>query len=819
MSSFLQRALTLCANGYRVVPIQSGRKGPTVDGWQRTHADEKQIRKWASNGYANGNIGIITENTPAVDIDVYDPDVASQMELWLLREFGDTVVRVGRAPKRLLVYRADKPFPKMSVRYIDGDREHAIEILGAGQQFVAYGIHPDTKREYVWTSMDELVEIKTSDLPTLTQEQAGLILDHFEVLAKAKGWVRKDRSTGRADTENPFERYKPILAISEETVLDTLDYIPNDDVHYDDWLTVGCALHHQFQGSDRGLELWHEWGKGSSKYDASDTNRRWASFGHGPDTATFATLIYRANEAKKLESEKAFEVSLRRVGGCPDMKLLFGEVIKALAASATTDLQVDIACKHIQQRTHELTETKPRLETIRKQLAAARPRTEMQKRDVPKWCEPWVFVTRYGEFYNLQNGQALNRANFDAAFGRFLLDDVKRAAGESFGGKASDVALHLHEIPQVYDYIYMPGEGQFITVNRSMCVNTFSPSSVPTSKQPSTPDDYQAIRVVEKHFELLFPVPEERETVLDYLAYNVQFPSEKITWGMLIQGVDGAGKSWISRLMAACLGTENIRNVPGTALRETFTSWAEGRKMVFIEEIRLKDSDKFEIVEKLKPYITNLSAQVRRMRTDGYEIPNVTNYVLFTNYMDALPINNNDRRYFIIRTYFQTVSHIDKFNAENPDYFTNLFGALDFNGDVIRHWLLTRHISDNFRAKGKAPETEAKRMMRDAAESSNDNMRALEDALLEGDPLISNEVLSAKALREHSILGTMPPRAFSYLLNQAGFAIIGKFRIDGRDGDNVNYYTRHSELFTGRGFDDMQKIRELITPVDDGFGE
>lgn len=819
MSTFLERALALRENGYRVVAIRKGSKGPTEDGWQGLHPTEKQIKLWAAGAYANGNVGIITEHTPAVDIDVYDADLADALEGWMTREFGDTCVRVGRAPKRLLMFRTERPFKKLYATYNDGNIDHKVEILGHGQQFVAYGVHPETRREYEWTSLDEPIFCPASSLPLLTMEDAEMILDRFEAMAAAKGWRKVKRSGAReVEDGDAFERYKPVLAISEETILDTLDYLPNDDCDYDEYLTVGMALHHQYKGEGKGLELWHEWASKSSKYDSADVNRRWESMGHGPDTSTFATLLYRAKEARKDESDKAFDKTLNRITLTNDPKLLMGDILKSLAVHAETDLQIDIACKKVQDRMKELTETKPRIETIRKQLSQYKPKLEL-RREVPRWCEDWVYVRKHNEFYHTESGETLTKQAFDASFGRYLLDDLKRAAGESFGGRATDVALNVHEIPQVYDYVYMPGENRLLNLNRRNYINTFNLHSVPLDKQPTTPDDYLAVRTMEKHFELLFPDDVERNLLLDWIAYNVQFPAEKITWAVLVQGVDGGGKSWFSHLFASIMGGENVRNVVGDSLKETNTSWAEGRKMVVFEEVRVAGSSRFEILNKMKPYITNATANVRRMRTDWYEVPNVTNYFMLTNYMDALPIDNNDRRYFVLQTTFLTKSHIVNFNRENPGYFDDLFNISSFNGDVLRDWFLKRQLGDNFRAKGHAPDTEAKDEMRESSsEEGSEDIEALEEALLEGDPEISENVLNSVKLREHGMFGAMASRTYGAFLARAGFVKIGKYRIGGDMSEpNITYYTRHSELFQGQRSARLDKLRELLPALDDGF--
>src|SRR5690606_38815652 len=115
----------------------------------------------------------------------------------------------------------------------------------------------------------------------------------------------------------------------------------------------------------------------------------------------------------------------------------------------------------------------------------------------------------------------LSPAAFDAKFGRMLLTDDMRSKGESFAGKASNVALNIHCIPTVYDSIYMPGEETLVNLNGMDHVNTYNHLRTPLEKEPKTADERNAVKMAERHFELLFPDEFERNTFLDYLAYTV----------------------------------------------------------------------------------------------------------------------------------------------------------------------------------------------------------------------------------------------------------------------------------------------------------
>ncbi len=821
-NEFLDRALRLVEQGYTVVPIRSGSKRPTgaeVDGWTERFYDEKALRRLAERGYKDGNIGINTKDAPAVDLDIYDADVAQEMEEWVIENYGDAPVRVGQAPKRLLAFRTDEPFRKLSSTWRDtAGKDHKIEILGAGQQYVAFGTHPDTKKPYTWTSLDTPLDTAWADLPELTHLQAVEIIEHFEEVCERLGWTRRSGSHGGAiGTGDDLDTMKPALSITEDTIIDALSYIDNDDADYDEYMLVGFALHHQYGGDARGLELWHEWAGKSSKYDPSDVNRRYRSMGHGPDTATFATILYRANDIKARLEDQAFETALNRIDPCNDKRELRTKIAKDLMQSAATDLQYDEAVRRLQRRLGELSEgVKPRLESVKKEIEKFRPKPE-RREGIPKWCENWYYIKRSNSFYNTNSGEMVNKAGFDAEFGRKLISDDQRARGEAFAGRASDAALNLYEIPTVYDAMYMPGYETTAVINGLSYVNLYNHLMTPLESEPKTRDARQAIKMAEKHFELLFPDDRERNILLDYLAYTVQFPKEKITWGVLIQGVDGSGKSWLAGMMAAVLGGLNVRVVDATALKEQFTKWMQGYRMVFFSEIRLRGESRFEILDKLKRPVSDPSVDVRMMQRDSFEVPNFTNYVMFTNFPDALPINNNDRRYFILKTSFQTKEDIDTFEAQHPTYFADLFNILSFDAPALRWWLMEREISIDFPAKGKAPSTDAKAEMREDAEGSDD-METLEALIADPDyPEITNEVLLGRALSEgtHELVG-LNKRTMASLLHRAGFAKIGQYWLEGRSEKKVTVYTRKGSLYRGKSH--LEVVKELLGPLPKGDG-
>jgi len=141
-------------NGYLIVPIARGSKQPTDKGWTGFRSNHKLLKKWVDGDHRLSGAGVLTRTTPAVDLDLRCKAAAAHMHDFVVALLGDAPVRIGRAPKQLLLYRTDEPFPKRSSKaYLDewGDKQQ-VEVLADGQQFVAYAIHPDTGKPYAWPS-------------------------------------------------------------------------------------------------------------------------------------------------------------------------------------------------------------------------------------------------------------------------------------------------------------------------------------------------------------------------------------------------------------------------------------------------------------------------------------------------------------------------------------------------------------------------------------------------------------------------------------------------------------------------------------------
>ena len=302
----------LVANGYDIVPIKKGRKAPSLSNWQNLQATSEDVDKWLGNGHADGGVGVLCRRTLAVDIDCHDKKLNYELIHWMRDNVGDAPIRVGRKPKCIMPYRAETPFGKIrSTEYEDEEgSRHAVEVLANGQQFVAYGIHPDTNREYSWVGGVGIADVPYKDLPTLSEEQARALVAFFEKRAEERGWeaVRRGGQTAASGAVDPddLSNLRAKLDVDREQIEKWLEAIDPDE-HHDDWVKVGMALHHQFDGSEEGLEIWDEWSSGGSKYSEGVCAKRWDSFdSHSKVPVTAAYLRRQSVEvvSEEVKDEK-----------------------------------------------------------------------------------------------------------------------------------------------------------------------------------------------------------------------------------------------------------------------------------------------------------------------------------------------------------------------------------------------------------------------------------------------------------------------------------------------------------------------------------
>ena len=285
-------AAKLVDGGYRIIPIMPGTKRPgryfegvwgELPRWTEINAANTHIDIWTK--WPGCGIGILTGEVVAIDIDVLDEGVALKVGEVFQNKLGQTdLIRIGKSPKALYLYRTLEPFSKISL--------HPIEVLGVGQQFVAYAYHPETNKPYAWP-FDAPHQTPVNALPIVTRQQ---VLEAAEEAYNAlPPNLRRKRLVSTLLAEKDLKTSNDGLVGTLAAVEDALKYVPNPDLSWDDWNRIGMAIYCATEG--KGLHVFDQWSRASGKYNSLETSQRWDHYSKSPPSKIGAgTLYYYAQQ-------------------------------------------------------------------------------------------------------------------------------------------------------------------------------------------------------------------------------------------------------------------------------------------------------------------------------------------------------------------------------------------------------------------------------------------------------------------------------------------------------------------------------------------
>ena len=180
----------LWASGYRPVAVYSGDKRPFGAQWTqraRQNPPASLIEPVTAQALSTG---ILCDGLRAVDCDVDDPAIASEAARFAVAMLGPAPIRYRADSSRiLLLYRAAAGEPAKLM--LCGARGK-IEVLGRGQQFVAYGVHP-SGTPYSWNfdpsphSRNSLTAVTEQQLAAFLQAIAPIVGARFEDARPSEG--------------------------------------------------------------------------------------------------------------------------------------------------------------------------------------------------------------------------------------------------------------------------------------------------------------------------------------------------------------------------------------------------------------------------------------------------------------------------------------------------------------------------------------------------------------------------------------------------------------------------------------------------------
>lgn len=203
------------ANNYRPMAVRSQGTRPLGDRWRDEALRDPPVWTDRIPEPEALNTGILTGNVVAVSVDVLVDDVATHIGFVIAELLGRTsTVRISHGPRRLFLFRAERPFPTQSTgTFVAPDGSEAqVEILGEGGYVIADGEDLETGCRFSWPDRS-LATVALQDLPCVTEKQAQAFLGAVSDIFRQKSWRPKAEADHEPSRPNGLDN-----AASSESV-------------------------------------------------------------------------------------------------------------------------------------------------------------------------------------------------------------------------------------------------------------------------------------------------------------------------------------------------------------------------------------------------------------------------------------------------------------------------------------------------------------------------------------------------------------------------------------------------------------------------
>jgi hypothetical protein len=214
------------------------------------------------------------------------------------------------------------------------------------------------------------------------------------------------------------------------------------------------------------------------------------------------------------------------------------------------------------------------------------------------------------------------------------------------------------------------------------------------------------------HVAYLFPDAVEREKFLDWLAHLEQKPGELPHYGWLhVAKNTGTGRNWLASVLARVWRGYVAPNVDLPNLLDSqFNGQLAGRILAIVDEIQAGVSEnRYSHTNKLRSIVTAEYRDVNPKYGRQHREHNAMRWLVFSNHLNALPIDDTDRRWRIVH---------HEAEPRPQEVYATLYAALNDREfiNAVAVFLAERDIS-SFNPGERPPMNAAKQSVIGAAKS------------------------------------------------------------------------------------------------------
>ena len=262
----------------------------------------------------------------------------------------------------------------------------------------------------------------------------------------------------------------------------------------------------------------------------------------------------------------------------------------------------------------------------------------------------------------------------------------------------------LNILPIVFGETFKPGDyRRIIEIDGNRLLNIWTgPKIRPSGSLVSEEDAEPFVEFLKR----LFPIREEHCYFQNWLAHTVRYPGKRINATILLRSEHGVGKGFLAEtLLPGLLGKSSVGTVALGDVVGQFNDALVGKTVILIDEVYRNAET---TVNTLKSIQGNRTITLRRKHIPDTTVDNFLNFIMSSNNHFPLPLEQEDRRFWIPAF----IKH--KESMEETMTFINTVlkpWLIDQGGMQIVRDLLEQVDLSGFHSWGAPPMTTSKREM------------------------------------------------------------------------------------------------------------
>lgn len=244
-----------------------------------------------------------------------------------------------------------------------------------------------------------------------------------------------------------------------------------------------------------------------------------------------------------------------------------------------------------------------------------------------------------------------------------------------------------------------------VSIDDQLCLNQYVDRRVKPRRMVDTKPFWDFM-------DYLFEEEEERYHMKRWMSTLYGRPEVRMGHGVLmLSKLQGVGKSTLLDVLAKLIGNRHVSFPGDDVVQSGFNGWAVNKRLVVVHEIYAGQN--WKTYNKLKSLVTDEFIEANNKHVKNYTMPNWTHYAAASNSMEALRMENDDRRWFV---------------PQMPDHFYDRYDELyDFieGGGIQSLAQDLLEFNDHIRRGEHAPLTAAKKALIDQSMPPDERMVVL----------------------------------------------------------------------------------------------